>query len=240
MNSSPHEPARKQYVETFDDGPGGWYGFISNQAGSKPLEFRPGVVANHSPWWIDYNHAPPGAGYLHLLASLNTSGPQTEVLKECGGSNRFIAGKFPTDFRHARLTVRLKGELRRNGAELVLLAQGRVDGLVSGWLLTGQPLAVAEEWTEQTLALTPDPRLWTPLGSRHDRTDMYGVRPLERVLADVNTNIMFVLFPLDVTPMGPLKGDPHFLRPERDYPVWRHRLPEGYVEFDEVKVEFQI
>jgi hypothetical protein len=26
-------------------------------------------------WWIDYNHAPPGAGYMHLLASLNTAGP---------------------------------------------------------------------------------------------------------------------------------------------------------------------
>jgi hypothetical protein len=50
---------------------------------------------------------------------------------------------------------------------------------------------------------------------------------LERVLRDVNTDILLVLYPLDAAPMGPLAGDPHRLRPERDYPVWRSRLPEG-------------
>ena len=49
---------------------------------------------------------------------------------------------------------------------------------------------------------------------------------------------MLVLFPLDVSPMGPLDGDPRILRPERDYPVWRHRLPEGYVTLNEVRIEF--
>jgi hypothetical protein len=38
--------------------------------------------------------------------------------------------------------------------------------------------------------------------------------------------------------MGPLDSDPHRLRPERDYPVWRSRLPEGYVYLDEVRIEF--
>jgi hypothetical protein len=38
--------------------------------------------------------------------------------------------------------------------------------------------------------------------------------------------------------MGPLHGDPHRLRPERDYPVWRSRLPEGYLMLDEVRIEF--
>ncbi|MEY4178250.1 MAG: hypothetical protein RLY70_1824, partial [Planctomycetota bacterium] len=36
---------------------------------------------------------------------------------------------------------------------------------------------------------------------------------------------------------GPLPGDPDRLRPERDYPVWRSRLPEGYVMLDEVRLE---
>jgi hypothetical protein len=86
--------------------------------------------------------------------------------------------------------------------------------------------------------LDADPANWTPLGVRHDRGDMYGIKPLERVLADVNVNIMLVLFPLDVAPMGPLEGDPHILRPERDYPVWRQRLPEGYVTLSEVRIDF--
>ena len=41
-----------------------------------------------------------------------------------------------------------------------------------------------------------------------------------------------------VPSMGPISGDPHLLRAGRDYPVWTSRLPEGYVELDEVRVEF--
>ena len=54
----------------------------------------------------------------------------------------------------------------------------------------------------------------------------------------VAQTILFVLSPLDGAPMGPLAGDPHLLRPERDYPVWRSRLPEGYMLLDEVRIEF--
>jgi hypothetical protein len=232
------DPGRKLYFETFDAGPGGWWGWISNQAGPKPLEYRPGEVTSRSPWWIDYNHAPPGAGYLHMLMCLNTSGPQSEVINECGGPNRFIVGGFPTDFTGAQVTVRLRGELRAAGARLVVLIQGQVDGLVSGWLLTGQPIEVESAGSETVLSLTAETADWTALGARHDRTDMYGVRPLAQVLASVNVNVMFVLFPLEIAPMGPLAGDPHRLRPERDYPVWRHRLPEGYIVFDEVRIAF--
>ena len=65
-----------------------------------------------------------------------------------------------------------------------------------------------------------------------------GRTPLLQVLGEVNADILLVLFPLDVAPMGPLSGDPHRLRPERDYPVWRSRLPEGYVMLDQVRIEF--
>ena len=226
------------YSETFENGPGGWYGWISNFGGPKQLELGDGTVTSRSPWWIDYNHAPPGAGYLHMLASLSTSGPQTEAIRETGGRNRFIADAYPLDFMDAVMTVRLKGELRGRGAEVLLLVQGVVDGICSGWLLSGQPIRVTPDWSEETVTLAPDPAQWTALGSRHDRTDMYGVKPLERVLADVNTNIMLVLFPLTVTPMGPIAGDPHLLRPERDYPVWRSELPEGYITVAAVRIRF--
>ena len=51
---------RKCYIEDFDRGPGGWWGWISNAQGPRPLEHAPGMVISRSPWWIDYNHAPPG------------------------------------------------------------------------------------------------------------------------------------------------------------------------------------
>ncbi len=230
--------AARIYEETFDDGPGGWGGWISNSAGPKALEYRDRAVISRSPWWVDYNHAPPGGGYLHMVLCLNTYGAQGEHQQETAGRNRYIDGGFPIDFTGARINVHLRGELEPMGAQLVLLIQGHCDGLVVPWALTGQPLAVSEEWREQTITLTPDPSQWTPLGSRYNRTDMYGHGPLEKVLAHVSSNIMFILFPLDVVPMGPLEGDPHILRPEKDYPVWRHRLPEGYVALDRVRIEF--
>lgn len=227
------------YHETFDEGPGGWWGWISNAGGYKPLERGPSTVTTRSPWWIDYNHAPPGAGYIHMLMCLNTKGAQGEAVKEAGGPNRYIAGRFPTDLRNAEMTVRVRGELLERGANPVLLIQGSVEGIISGWLLTGQPIRVDEKWTTQSLRLSTDPNQWTALGARHDRTDMYGIKPLEKVLSDVNVNIMLVMFPLTIEPMGPINGDPHILRPERDYPVWRHKLPEGYIVVDEVKVAFK-
>jgi hypothetical protein len=173
-----------------------------------------------------------------MLYCLNTSGPQGEAVKDAGGSNRFIAGTFPIDFTGARVTTRSRGELRAQGAKVSVLLQGVVDGICSGWVQTADTFPVAEEWAEQTVTLDPNPAGWTALGSRHNRTDMYGVKPLEKVLGGATVNIMLHLFPIEVVPMGPIDEDMHILRPKREYPVWRHKLPEGYVTLDEVRIEF--
>ena len=225
------------YRETFDDGPGGWFGWIDNARGPKPLELGESCVVSRSPWWIDYNHAPPGAGYMHLLFMLLTSGSPGEHQREVSGENHFTRSGFGTDFTNAELTLRLKGEVLARDTQLLLLCQGVHQGICTGWLLTGQPITVTPDWSEQKITATPDESAWTCLGSRHDRTDYYGRTPLRTVLGDVNADILLVLFPLDVVPMGPLNGDAHLLRPEKDYPVWRSRLPEGYVMLDEVRIE---
>ena len=118
----------KCYREAFDDGPGGWYGFIRNRRGPKPLEWQPGSVTSRSPWWIDYNHAPPGAGYLHMVFCLNTCGPETETIKDAAGPSRFIAGDCPTDFCGASVRVKTRDELLAHSADLILLVQGNVEG----------------------------------------------------------------------------------------------------------------
>jgi len=226
------------YTETFDDGPGGWYAWQSNFDGDHPLEVKDGCAISRSPWWIDYNHAPPGAGYMHLLFMVDTQGAPGERHRAVVGENRFIQGGFGTDFTNARLTLRLKGELLERGAQLHLLCQGSHGGVCTGWLLNGQPIKVTEQWSAQTVQAVPDESQWTCLGSRHDRTDSYGRTPLQTVLGDVNGDILLVLFPLEIVPMGPFDGHMHQLRPAQDYPVWRHRLPEGYVMLDEVQIEF--
>ena len=230
--------SEKCYLETFDQGPGGWWGWVSNAAGPKALEHRPGTVTSRSPWWIDYNHAPPGAGYLHMLFCTFTQGPIAEYYQEVGGESGFVDGGFSTDFTDAKLTFRLKGELEARNANLVLLVQATVGKMTSAWVLTGQPLEVTRDWSEQTLTCVPDPSQWTCMGGRHNRQEYYGYVDLPTVLRDVNCDIMLILFPLTIEPMGEIEGDPHILRPEKDYPVWRSHLPEGYVVLDTVMIEF--
>ena len=128
---------------------------------------------------------------------------------------------------------------RAQDAKLSVLLQGTVDGICTGWVHTRETFEVQNEWAEQTITLDPDPAGWTALGSRHDRTDMYGEKPLEKLLTHVDANLMLLLFPIEVVPMGPIDGDMHLLRAGRDYPVWRHKLPEGYVTLDEVRMEFR-
>ena len=155
----------RTYVETFDEGSGGWYCFVDNLKGYKRLEQKDGAVISRSPWWIDYNHAPPGKGYMHMLFCLNTLGPETECAKEIGGANRFIAGGYPTDFSKAKMTIRVKGDFKSREAQLVLLLQGAVERLISPWALTSQPFEVSSEWPEQTVSLLADQEQWTCLGA---------------------------------------------------------------------------
>lgn len=157
---------------------------------------------------------------------------------EAGGVNHFIERGFPTDFTNACITLHAKGELKNRGSQLVFLVQTTMDGLTSGWALTASPFIVSEDWTEQTIVAAPEPSQWTCLGSRQDRSRFYGWIDLRRALQHVNANIMLVLFPLEVVPMGPIPGDAHLLRTGRDYPVWTSCLPEGYVMLDEVRIEF--
>ena len=226
------------YRESFDHGPGGWFGWKNNLEGPEALAISDGIAIARSPWWIDYNHAPPGAGYLHMLFCLLTKGPGFgEAYMEAGGYNQFVEGGFSTNFTNAIISVRLKGELETRGAELILLVQSSASGVTSGWALKSQPIGVTSQWTEQAINLNPDSSRWICLGSRHDRTKSYGRIDLKTVLQDV-VNIVFILFPLTVVPMGPIPGDPNILRAGKDYPVWRSRLPEGYVMLDEIRIQF--
>jgi hypothetical protein len=231
-------PVSKEYFEDFDNGPAGWWQWHGNAAGLKALEVGKSSLISRSPWWIDYNHAPPGAGYLHMVFCLCTKGPFGESMKEIAGENTFVKADMPRNFTDARLTFRLKGELETRGANLVLLVQSNVGSLTSGWALIGQPLKVGKQWSEQTITATPDPDQWVCIRSRHDRQDYYGYVELQKVLSDVNCNFMLILFPLDVVPMGPIAGDKHILRPGKDYPVWTSKLPEGYVIMDSARIAF--
>ena len=234
----------RTYIETFDDGPGGWILWGGAQ-GEAPLERGQSTVVSRSPWWIDPNHAPPGGGYLHLLFNLYTAltahggtGQQYSEYSEAGGRNSFAADGFPTDFTNASMTLRLKGELEAKGSRLVLLVQAKVGDIPTGQALTAQPFEVTQDWSEQTITLTPDDDQWLCLGARHDKMHIYGRADVADVLRDVTANILLVLHPVDVVPAEPIDGDPHILLPGKDYAADLSRLPSGHVMLDEVRIEF--
>ena len=240
------------YSETFDEGPGGWVADLRS-----PLPVWDGVAYCHSPWSVDANHAPPGAGYLHLLMYLITHarslGPVDPAMS---GVNRFVQNGYSTDLTDAELVVRLRGTMDLagplcndhspapradlGGAQLLLLVQAQVDGppqTRANFVLTGQPLVITPEWSEQTLHLVPDPRQWTCLGARHDKIDLYGYAGIAEVLRDVNVDIIFVLFPLTVVPVGDV-ADIHRLWAAKDYTVNMRYLPKGLVMFDTVEINY--
>ena len=232
----------KTYVEEFDESPGGWIKVVDNWHVPARLSVKDGAIWCYGPWWVDYNHAPPGGGIPATTHVPEHAGDQIgEVPREVGGTNRFVADSFPTDFTNASMKIRLRGELEQAGTNLALLIQGtqRTASARDGCLPV-QPIRVQKEYTETTLKLEPDPRQWTSLGSRHDRRETYGTKPLEKVLASVNVNIYLVMFPVKPRPMGPIDGDPHILRAGRDYSnlAFEHSV-QGYVAFDRVQIDFQ-
>jgi len=226
------------YVEDFDNGPGGWMRVVDNFAPVAALPISNGAVRCQGPWWVDYNHAPPGGGYLQLLMCIVTSGPSGESVREAAGENRFVKGNYPTDFTNARLTLRLRGEMEAAGTKFSPLIQGSIDGITSGWVLTGQSFEITPDWSEQTVTFVPDASQWTSIGSRHDRTETYGEKPLLEILRNVNVNMHLIMFPVKPRPMGRIDGDPHRLRAGRDYPIWPSSIAQGYVDVDRVSIEF--
>lgn len=235
----------RTYIETFDTDPGGWMGWIGGGGGPKALERSPSAVTTRSPWGVDFNHAPPGAGYLHLLFVLLTGDPQRYARSRfdpLAGPNRFIDGAFPRDFTRARMTLRLRGDLALAGSRFALLIQSNepIPGVQSNHTLTGQTFEVTKDWSEQTITLEPDEAQWTPMGVRTKGADcdIYGNAPIAAALRKVNVDLILVLFPLQIVPATPIAAGPHDLRAGKDYPLDTTRLPSGHVTLDEIRIEF--
>jgi len=232
---------RNPYIETFDDGPGGWLGWMAGGGGPRKLEIIDGAAKTQPPWGVDFNHAPPGAGYLHLPYVLFTS---VHNRTDLGGENRFIDEGYSTDFSDAKFTVRIRGEMDMKGTEMLLLVQmdlPRENPTVRpNFVLKQQPIEITPDWSEQTLHLAPDPDQWLCMGTRDEGADcpIYGDGPIEEVLEDVNVDIILVLFGLDIVPEKPIESDPHKLRAGRDYKIDESRLPSGFIMLDEVRLEY--
>src|SRR5580698_3100736 len=196
------EPSRTPYVETFDHGPGGWY---SDRRYA--LSVWDGIAYCYSPWWVDANHAPPGAGYLHLIMWIYTGkkwanelNDYTRTLPYRGSS--FVDENKSTNLTNARVSIRMRGDTDLKGAQLLLWVETQTKKTTANFALTGQPFKITHDWSDQTVNLVPDPKQWTCAGARHDMGNEYGCDDIATVLSDINIDLIFVLFPLKVVPAG--------------------------------------
>ncbi len=217
---------RAVFFEDFNDNSLKW--IVYDPAGQvrQPLIFD-SVFYSFSPWWVDYNHAPPGAGYLHILAGLHTHSTSKWVSEK----------KMPVDFTNARVTLRLRGELQQKDSQMLILLQAKNETTTANFVLTTQPFSVLPQWSEQTITLAPDPSQWVCLGSRADRTETYGCFDVVDALKNMNVDFIFVLFPLNIEPVEPV-ADKHLRRAGNQYHVKQELLPDGIVMIDWVKIEF--
>jgi len=227
---------RTPYLETFDNGSGGWCAWGT---GSNLPELQDGALITRGPWRVDPNHCDPGAGYLHLLTYLYTHPLHyTEKFAAEVGVNRFLAENKDRNLTNARMTVRLRGNVDLQGSKLTLWVQADVGDTRPNFVLIGQSLEITPEWSEQTLLLSDDPAQWLCVGGRHDLTKFYGYGDIRDALKDVNCDLILVLFPLTVVPLDVPYEDKDRLRTHRDYEPDYAYLPNGVIEFDTIGIEY--
>lgn len=234
-----------QYHQSFDEGTGGWMADV----GRVPV-LADGAAVCSSPWTADFWHAPPGGGYLHLLLWIHTNAALDEGMYSDYPGNSFADGGYSTNLTNAVVTVRLRGNVNLQGAQLCFWVQSELpSGVRANYVLSGQPISFSTDWSEQTVALAPDDAQWTCMYGRWDRLAESGSGwiPYEcapagiaEVLADVNVDIVLVLWPLNIVPAEPL-ADPsllHYLRAGFDYALDTGFLPSGTIEFDWLRIDY--
>lgn len=230
--------SRTPYVHRFADGHGGW---ISDRI--SPVRIWDGIAHCYSPWFLDANHAPPGGGYLHLLLWIYTDQRWYQPGMPSAARIPYRCSSFADqgksrDLRDATLTIRLRGEVDLTGTQLLLLAQSQTARTMANLVLIGRPIAITEEWNEQTLVLANDPAQWKCIGSRESLRHQYGCDETDVVLSDVNVDLIFVLFPIEVVAACPNAVDLHRLVAGVDYPVEPRCLPKGLVQFESIRIDY--
>ncbi|HWL51019.1 MAG TPA: hypothetical protein VNQ90_01190 [Chthoniobacteraceae bacterium] len=231
-------PGPADYWEDFTEPQRGWIADSRSQ-----LPIGPDGARCEGPWILDANHAPPGAGYLHLLMHLHmmeerlqapyarASGmyPETFIKSK---RHAFIHGGRSRNLVNTHIRIRLRGNVALRGSRMTVLVQSQPDahGPRANWVNTGQHFIITPDWSDQELLLRPDPADWTFLGSRHNLTSLYGYVPIEETLANVNVSFIFVLYPLAIAAVEPVE-DLHLAWADRDYTARRDLLPVGHVEF---------
>lgn len=175
-----------------------WRSWLGLQACNVDVPVEGERMVLQSPWWLDPNHAPPGAGYLSLLAWVYLDGaPGTST-----------HGVSKMDLRDATLSVSIRAQdLDLKGSHLHFWFQTTMpDGRFANFVYTRSaiestlaPDAHDLEWVE--IKLSSDPSAWTCLGTAGARADLYGCMDVAIALRAVDNDFGFILFPVSDSPL---------------------------------------
>ena len=117
------------------------------------------------------------------------------IVREAAGET-VSSWPVSTDFTNARIALRLRGRTGNGWNEILRLIQGSIDGLVSGWVLTGQTFRGHQGLGEQTGRPRPRSCAIGPASARArsapalDGEDRWSISS-----NDVNVNMHLIMFP---------------------------------------------
>lgn len=146
-----------------------------------------------SPWWLDPNHAPPGAGYLNLLLYnyIDTIFPGNKAGIDLTGKTLYL------ELRSKSL------ELKQS--KLLFWFQTKAsNGKHINFAFTAAPIILDQNRTIVKLKLTNKPADWTCLGSSIDRANTYDCVSIAEAITNVNLDFGLVILPTSDDP-NPVK-----------------------------------
>lgn len=193
------------YSEDFSRGSRGWHYYAKSPFNNIlscihsvppdgcviPCRWENGFIESRSPWWIDYNHKPPGAGLLNVLFVI--------WLDSYYGGLR----QKSLDLRDARLHCRVmiaEANLKGNHVYFWFQTFNSEENKYHNYVLTKRPLDVskaASSWRDVTIPINTDGADWTCLGSSQERSDKYACGSIEMDLQNVNANLGFIQMQVD-------------------------------------------
>jgi len=152
-----------------------------------------------SPWWLDPNHAPPGAGYLGLVTWTYVDGEPDEA----------TYGVPTVDLRGVTLRVALRAEnLDLKGSHLNFWFQTTMpDGRFANFVYRRAPIekrlpSNGSDLELVEITLSGEPEAWTCLSSAADRSDFYGCMDVQDAMREVDQDFGLILFPVSGSPLA--------------------------------------
>jgi hypothetical protein len=148
-----------------------------------------------SPWWLDNNHAPPGAGFLNLLA--NTFMGKAAGPADPSSALDLTNGLFVFSLQTENLNL-------RGGQVLFWFQVVSPNGTYTNYALFGAPIyqgSSVMQTDETYVYLSTDPGMWKCLGSADARSDTYGCSvSFQDAIKNVNNDFGLIVMPASSDP----------------------------------------